>query len=162
MDVEAFSAFYAKTARPLWVYLYRVTRNAADADDVLQEAFCRLLGAGREIGGEEECRRYVYRIASNLLVDRWRRQQREQASELDEMTRGGTTRSVDNDDTLRMLARLTPRERALLWLAHVEGYSHEELARALGLARGSVRVLLFRARKRLRDMLGTADLDRGE
>jgi len=48
---------------------------------------------------------------------------------------------------------LAPRERALLWLAYVEGQSHNEIAKAVGLARDSVKVLLFRARKRLRDLL---------
>lgn len=154
MDVDAFTAFYAKTARPLWLYLYRVTRNAADADDILQEAFCRSLGAERELSTEEEYRRYVYRIASNLLVDRWRLQQREKVSQLDDARLTNTGRPPnEGDDALRMLACLLPRERALLWLAHVEGYSHDEIAQALGLARGSVRVLLFRARKRLRDLL---------
>lgn len=152
MDVDAFTAFYAKTARPLWLYLYRVTRNAADADDILQEAFCRLLGAKKELSTKEEYRRYVYRIASNLLVDRWRLQQRE--PQLDDARLTDTARPLDEgDDALRMLACLLPRERALLWLAHVEGYSHDEIAQALGLARGSVRVLLFRARQRLRDLL---------
>ena len=154
MDVDAFTAFYGKTARPLWVYLYRVTRNAADADDILQEAFCRLLGAKRELTTEEQCRRYVYRIASNLLVDRWRVQRRLRASELDDARLTNTAPSLnDGDDALRMLACLLPRERALRWLAHVDGYSHDEIGRALRLARGSVRVLLFRARKRLRDVL---------
>jgi RNA polymerase sigma-70 factor, ECF subfamily len=154
MDVDAFTAFYAKTARPLWLYLYRVTRNAADADDILQEAFCRLLGAERELTTEEQCRKYVFRIASNLVVDRWRLQQREMVSELDGARLATAPQPLDEGkDAVGMLASLLPRERALLWLAHVEGYSHDEIAQALGLARGSVRVLLFRARKRLRDLL---------
>jgi RNA polymerase sigma-70 factor, ECF subfamily len=154
MDVAAFTAFYEKTARPLWLYVFRVTRNAADADDILQEAFCRLLGVERELTTEEQVRRYVFRIASNLLVDRWRLQQREMVSELDEARLTNASQPLnESDDALRMLACLLPRERALLWLAHVEGYSHDEIAEALGLARGSVRVLLFRARKRLRDLL---------
>jgi DNA-directed RNA polymerase specialized sigma24 family protein len=50
-----------------------VTGRASDADDLAQEAFCRLLQA--EVGGlgDEELRRYVFRIGSNLLADRWRR-----------------------------------------------------------------------------------------
>jgi RNA polymerase sigma-70 factor (ECF subfamily) len=152
MDLEAFGAFYAKTARSLWAYLYRVTTNAADADDILQESFCRLLASGLECGDEEPCRRYLYRVASNLLVDRWRLQTRERATELDAAALGNEQPARD-DGALRTLANLAPRERAMLWLAHVEGYSHDEIARALGVARGSVRVLLFRARKRLRRML---------
>ena len=52
-----------------------------------------------------------------------------------------------------MLRKLKPRERALLWLAHVEESTHEEIAEALGLRPKSVRVLLFRARKRLGEVL---------
>ena len=47
------------------------------------------------------------------------------------------------------LDRLPPRDRALLWLAHVEGYDHREIAKVLGLQERSVRVILFRARKKL-------------
>ena len=52
-----------------------------------------------------------------------------------------------------MFAQLTKRERALLWLAYVEGNSHAEIAVTLGLRRQSVKVLLFRAKRRLRDLL---------
>ena len=53
----------------------------------------------------------------------------------------------------REFAALKPRERALLWLAYVEGESHEDIAKVLGLSRGSIKVLLSRARGRLRDQL---------
>ena len=52
-------------------------------------------------------------------------------------------------DLLRIFARLAPRDRALLWLAHVEGRSHAEIGAALGLKAISVRVMLFRARAEL-------------
>jgi RNA polymerase sigma-70 factor (ECF subfamily) len=96
----------------------------------------------------------VFRIGSNLLADRWRRATQE-ASWLDRL-RGVTQSHVDPeyDDTVsREFAVLKPRERALLWLAYVEGESHEEIAEALGLSRGSIKVLLSRARGRLRDQL---------
>jgi RNA polymerase sigma-70 factor (ECF subfamily) len=48
---------------------------------------------------------------------------------------------------------LTRSERALLWLAYVEGQSHNDIAVSLGLSRRSVKVLLFRARRRLRDLM---------
>ena len=158
MDAEAFSAFYARTARSLWVYVYRVTRNATDADDILQEAFCRLLAVRLECDDEEQCRRYLYRIASNLMVDRWRHREREVVSDIDERSPDPALDPADRVDTLRTLARLAARERALLWLAYVEGHSHEEIARELGVAQRSVRVLLSRARKRLRAMLERREL----
>jgi len=47
------------------------------------------------------------------------------------------------------MARMSPRERQLLWLAHAEGYSHKEIAEVTGLVSASVRLLLFRARRKI-------------
>jgi RNA polymerase sigma-70 factor (ECF subfamily) len=134
--------------------VYRVTRSAADADDIVQDAFCRLLRA--DVGGldDDELRRYVFRIAGNLMTDRWRRADRE-SSWLARL-RGETQAVVGaSPDELvaRELAALAPRDRALLWLAYVEEQNHQEIAGALGLARGSVKVILSRARARLRRLL---------
>jgi RNA polymerase sigma-70 factor (ECF subfamily) len=52
-------------------------------------------------------------------------------------------------DLSRAMAHLTARERDLLWLAYAEGSSHREIADSLGLKSGSIRLLLFRARRRL-------------
>ena len=154
LDERAFAACYQHNSRALWSYVYRVTGRAADADDVVQDAFCRLFQADVGGLGDEELRRYVFRIASNLLADRWRRAAQE-ASWLDRL-RGTTEAHVDpdyDDSVSREFATLKPRDRALLWLAYVEGNSHQDIADALGLARGSIKVLLSRARARLRDQL---------
>jgi RNA polymerase sigma-70 factor, ECF subfamily len=154
LDERVFASCYQHNSRALWSYLYRVTGRASDADDLVQDAFCRLLQA--EVGGlgDEELRRYLFRIGSNLLADRWRRATQE-ASWLDRL-RGVPEAQFDpeyDDRVSREFAALKPRERALLWLAYVEGESHEDIATALGLARGSIKVLLSRARGRLRDQL---------
>ena len=155
MDQTAFGDFYRRTSRSLWSYVYRVTGNAADADDIVQEAFCRLLRGGPD-GDEEQWRRYLFRIASNLVVDRWRRQKRDHNDlrhHLPLPLASNTPGHEGHEEVARTFARLTPRERALLWLAYVEGQSHKEIAGSLGLAERSIRVLLFRARGRLRDLL---------
>lgn len=158
LDEAAFGAFYAKTSRALWAYVYRVTGNAADADDIVQEAFCRLLRTGPETT-EEQWRRYLYRVASNLVVDRWRSRRREQGDEQAQaFAAPPRTGRGDDEDVARTFAKLTPRERALLWLAYVEEESHEEIAASLGLGRRSIKVLLFRARRRLRDLLKSRGL----
>jgi RNA polymerase sigma-70 factor (ECF subfamily) len=133
-----------------------VTRHAGDADDIVQDSFCRLLRADVDGLSDDELRRYLFRIAGNLMTDRWRRAEREM-SWLDRL-RG--ERHVDPvlapDDTVsREFAELKPRDRALLWLAYVEEHPHQEIAAALGLTRGSVKVLLSRARARLRRLLTT-------
>jgi len=53
----------------------------------------------------------------------------------------------------RALAQLRPAQREMLWLAYAQGSSHEEIAEVLGLTRGSVKALLFRARRKLADLL---------
>jgi RNA polymerase sigma factor (sigma-70 family) len=61
-----------------------------------------------------------------------------------------------DDEVTRTFAELKPRERALLWLAYVEQQDHQQIAQSLGLSRGSVKVLLSRARGRLRNLLTSA------
>ena len=63
-------------------------------------------------------------------------------------------RAVDRVDVSRAFARLKPRERQLLWLAYANGSSHEEIAAALGLKKTSIKLLLFRARRRMAALLG--------
>ena len=152
----AFGDFYRRDARALWTYAYRVTGSTADADDIVQEAFVRVLRADVGGLGAEEMRRYAFRVAGNLLADRWRRTSRERrfiAREAAAGDRERTTDAVAGLDVTRTFTALTPRERALLWLAYVEEGTHEEIAVALGLKRGSVKVLLSRARARLRALL---------
>ena len=134
-------------------------RHAGDADDLVQDAFCRLLRADVEGLNDEELRRYVFRIAGNLMTDRWRRTERE-TSWLDRL-RGEPQfdpGDAPDDSVSREFNELKPRDRALLWLAYVEEHNHQEIANALGLARGSVKVLLSRARTRLRKLLVTRGL----
>jgi RNA polymerase sigma-70 factor (ECF subfamily) len=156
LDERSFAAFYERTKRAVWSYVYRATGHAADADDIVQEAFCRVIGAEIDADDEEGLRRYVFRIAGNLMTDRWRRASRE-ASWLERFRSPDAHVDAEYDDGVaRELAALAPRERALLWLAYVEGENHQEIADALGLARGSVKVLLFRARAKLKRLLTTA------
>jgi RNA polymerase sigma-70 factor (ECF subfamily) len=65
-----------------------------------------------------------------------------------------------DDDVARIFADLKARERALLWLAYVQGESHAEIAAALGVGTRSVKVMLFRAKRRLRDLLKARGLSR--
>jgi len=136
-----------------------VIRHAGDADDLVQDAFCRLLRANVEGLNDEELRRYVFRIAGNLMTDRWRRTERE-TSWLDRL-RGEPQfdpGDAPDDSVSREFNELKPRDRALLWLAYVEEHNHQEIASALGIARGSVKVLLSRARSKLRKLLVTKGL----
>ena len=98
-------------------------------------------------------RRYLYRVASNLIVDRWRRRKFEQGEEMTQEPAAPRPRDDQDADIAKIFSELKPRDRALLWLAYVEGESHEEIASSLGVGRRGVKVMLFRARRRLRDLL---------
>jgi RNA polymerase sigma-70 factor (ECF subfamily) len=163
LDDAAFRVFYQQHARAVWSYLYRVTGNAAQADDVMQEAFCRFLTAPVAGLGESEKRAYVFRIASNLAIDHWRRARREapQGAEAPEPSAPGGQQTPRDMDVARTMKELKPRERALLWLAYVEESGHDEIAASLGLAPKSVRVLLFRARRKLASLLRQRGISHG-
>ena len=160
MDSEAFAAFYGRSARPLWAYLARVSADPGLADDLMQESFVRFLIASRPefslADGELAARRYLFRIATNLLRDHWRRPAQPSIEEIPEEFFANPDSSAQDDCHAVLgpaLKQMKPRERQLLWLAHAEGYSHREIAQITGLGGASIRLLLFRARRKIARIL---------
>ena len=159
-----FQELYRRHARALWGYLYRLTGNAADADDLVQDSFCRLLATPLATREDSQIRAYLFRIASNAAIDHWRRAGRN-ARPADQPPAPATDGHSDaalRHDMARTFRELKPQERVLLWLAHVEGTEHREIATALGLKAASVPVLLFRARRKLAGLLKKKGLAPGE
>jgi RNA polymerase sigma-70 factor, ECF subfamily len=156
MDSDAFAGFYQRSAPALRAYLVRVSGNAALADDLMQESYLRFLCATRPEGGEVNYRRYLFRIATNLLKDHWRRPLAARIEDVPERflaARDGLAH-VDSQAILDpAMARMRPRERQLLWLAHAEGYSHREISEITGLNVAGIRLLLFRARRKIARLL---------
>lgn len=152
MDEAEFRVFYERTARPLWGYLFRVSGDRHAADDLLQESYCHYLAAALPVMDAAESKSYLFRIATNLLYDRWRRHK--ETVELEDAEAAAGERGPEEQvDVRRALEHLKPRERELLWLAYVEGWKHKEIAVATGLRAGSIRLLLFRARRKLAEVL---------
>lgn len=163
MDADAFAGFYERSARPLWAYLARVSGDPALADDLTQESYVRFLCADQRCllaeDGEIACRRYLFRIATNLMRDHWRRPRPASIDELPEEFFLANDNQPGADARMALapaLRQMKPRERQLLWLAHAEGYSHREIAEITGLASASIRLLLFRARRRIAAQLRDA------
>jgi RNA polymerase sigma-70 factor, ECF subfamily len=151
MEEQEFRALYDATARPILAYLLGVTGCKDVAEDVLQETYCRFLVRQPQSMDANETRRYLFRIATNLLRDRWRKGDDEPWQEVAEE---GLSVDVDTQMDVRAAMRaLKPRERELLWLAYVEGMNHTEIAAATGLNALSVRMLLFRARRKAAGLL---------
>ena len=153
MNEAQFEAFYRSTAGGVWSYIYRMTGNASLADDLLQKTFFRFLRSNAAIANDEHLRRYVFRTATNLVFDHFRETKRQRKIAETYVPELRTERNELRHDMMRLFGELKPQERALLWLAHVEGCSHAEIGETLGVKEKSVKVLLFRARKRLGDLL---------
>lgn len=149
---EQFDLFYRATAGPLRSYICRVSGNSTTADDILQEAYIRLLSLRLT---PEARKSYLYRTATNLIIDQRRAQARRDrwnwfAGRSREAADSGVELASDLD---RLFAQIGHHDRALLWLAYVDGADHQEIAAILGLRPGSVKVLLFRARRKMESIL---------
>jgi RNA polymerase sigma-70 factor (ECF subfamily) len=136
--------------------------DAKLADDLLQETYYRFLRANVSLESDAHRRNYLFRIATNLVRDMRRRPRMEEArladrgddlEHADPQSADAANGAVRRLDLSRSMARLKPRERDLLWLAYAQGSSHKEIAETLGLKTASVKLLLFRARRRLAGFL---------
>ncbi|HET9706031.1 MAG TPA: RNA polymerase sigma factor [Vicinamibacterales bacterium] len=161
MTEEAFRAFYDLTARPVRVYLSRMTGDERLADDLLQETYYRFLRTNAAFESDDHRRRYLFRIATNLINDHRRRPRLELPAKAIEVAQEPLTephlaeRAARRIDLLRALGRLKPRERSMLWLAYAQGWSHEEIAASIGVKTASMKPMLHRARQRLAALLKT-------
>lgn len=155
MTEDEFRLFYEQTARPVWIYLARMTSDDRLADDLLQETYYRFLRTRTTFESNDHRRHYLFRIATNLVHDHRRRPRRE-GQLLDESAPVGSSERIDMGeravrrlDLARAMDKLKPRDRSMLWLAYAQGFSHEEIAGLLGLRTSSLKALLHRARQRL-------------
>jgi RNA polymerase sigma-70 factor (ECF subfamily) len=156
MEEAAFAALYEATFPALRAYVVKGVGEATVADDISQEAYVRLLQARTSGLGDPQLKAYLYRIATNLMHDHWRRSKREVHD--DDAVRAQPDKTRDERVDLRLdvdeaFNKLSPGQRTLLWLAYVEGYGHRDIAGVMNLREKSVRVLLFRARNRLTGLL---------
>jgi RNA polymerase sigma-70 factor (ECF subfamily) len=146
----------------LYRVAFSVLRNPAEAEDVVQEVFLRVLQRQHELSGIIEVRPWLIRIALNMALDRRRRIRPGQMDESFAASLVAADLPADQRlaDASRVrcvldaLERLPAKEREALLLSAMDDLSTAEIAAALSKSESSVRSLLFRARTRLRDRLG--------
>jgi RNA polymerase sigma-70 factor (ECF subfamily) len=159
MDETEFRTFYDRTARGVWAYLARISGDRQVADDLVQETYYRFLRASSDYQSDEHRRNSLYRIAANLARDNRRREAIRSATSFvgHDIERATGHDSASSNETstevTQAMARLKPRERAILWLAYAEGASHKEIAGRVGVEPASLKLLLFRARRKLASLL---------
>ncbi|WP_157062553.1 RNA polymerase sigma factor [Pseudoxanthomonas dokdonensis] len=162
-DVQAFEALYRRHVGRVHGVIQRLTGGqGARAEDLTQEAFVRAWQALPQFRQESAFSTWLHRLAVNtaLMELRSRRTQPQPSADEDAVERLEVADSAGHVTALSMdleraVATLPPRARAVLVLHDVEGWKHEEIARELGMAVGSSKAQLHRARHLLRERLRT-------
>lgn len=163
-DLGAFEELYRAHAGRLFSVACRILGSASDAEDILQEVF---LSAHRKLDGfrgDSALSTWLYRLATNQCLDHLR----SRAARTSELTdtleeepglyepgrRGLAEQAVTKMDLERALTQLPAGCRAAFVLHDVQGLEHREVADALGIAEGTSKSQVHKARLRLRALLG--------
>ncbi len=158
-DMRAFEALYRRHASRVHGAVWRLSgMNEARAQELTQEAFVR---AWQKLGSfrfESAFSTWLHRLAVNVALMDLRARDPEDAVESDVLEAASEPFTPfcagERADLEQAVARLPPRARAVLVLHDVEGWKHEEIGRELGMAVGTSKAQLHRARGLLRTMLG--------
>lgn len=177
-DYDAFDEIVARYKDGVFNYIRRMIANHDDVEDLTQEVFVRAFASIKTFRRESNLRTWLYRIATNLCVDRYRRGgiEKQLISPLDQDEDGewrfpeipdGTydpqrvyARTELQSEIQKALLELPEKLRAAVLLYDLEGMSYEEVAQTLGCPVGTVKSRLFNARVQLRVILRSyMDLD---
>lgn len=158
-DGEAIRRLYERHASQVYTIIRRLAGDDALAEDWAQEAWVQAIRALPEFRGEAQFGTWLYRIAVNRALQGRRERERRAPRELplpDIVPAGRDDRPLLRVRLERALARLPERMRQVLLLHDVEGYTHEEMGEMLGVAPGTCKSQLFKARAKMRQMLQSA------
>jgi len=158
-DPAAFATLVELHFQPVYRVAWRMLGGREGAEDVAQEAFLRLWQNPRQVRDGKALRSWLMRVASNLVVDRYRRQGPVDPGEPPDIAddapgpdlalrRADVAAAIDG-----AIAGLPERQRLALVLSHYEGYGNPDIALALDVSVEAVESLLARARRSLRTVL---------
>ena len=153
-DHDAFALLYQAHAKAVHALAYRLTGNAAAAEDITQDTFLKMLGFLSGLRADTPLRPWLKRVAANAAIDRLRHEQRftlevDESSWPDSAAAGPT----ENSEIMGLLQRLPPLARTLVWLHEMEGWSHPELAERFGRSQSWSKSIISRALTKLREEL---------
>ena len=162
-DVRAHEILYRAFASPVYSLSLRFTRVPAHAEDLVQETFIEVMRSIKQFRGEAAIGSWIRRIAVTkalmFLRSAWTARSQSLAEDWDDMTPGDAAShgiSRHPDDALDLdaaLANLPEVSRVVVWLHDVEGFTHKEIAAAMGKTESFSKSQLSRAYQRLRPML---------
>jgi RNA polymerase sigma-70 factor (ECF subfamily) len=155
--LERQNRFISEHLRRIFVQIYRIVGNAADAQDLTQETFIKALQRQDQLKDEQKAAHWLSRIATNTAIDFLRRNGRVSFCEVDiareshgDSPEQELLRSEQREYLEDGLRLLTPRERAALMLRDVEGLPAEEVAHLLSCSKATVRSHIANARIKFR------------
>ncbi|MBO0922931.1 SigE family RNA polymerase sigma factor [Cellulomonas sp. zg-ZUI199] len=154
---EEFAAFMTVAAPSLARTAWLLCGDAHQADELVQQALVRTYLVW-DRAREREPLAYARRVLANQRISTWRRRRREVLLSTDRLPETGVADAqdvhADRDRLVRALALLTPRQRRVVVLRHLEGLTEKEVADDLGIAVGTVKSTASRALRQLREAMG--------
>jgi RNA polymerase sigma-70 factor (ECF subfamily) len=168
---ETITALVAEYSTTLYRVAYSVMRNAAEAEDAVQEAFLRVLKHRDKIAEIRDLRVWLVRITWNVVLDKKRRSktrpENEDVADFARVLPASDRRadevlisSQEHNRILRAIDQLPAKERQALLLSAVQELSTPEIAEVLGTTESSVRSRIFRARRELSELLAKQGVSR--
>lgn len=157
----------------------RMTRNPADAEDIVQETYAKAFASFHQFTPGTNLKAWLYRILTNTYINSYRKQQRQPTSTGDEIEDWQLANAANHDSTglrsaemdaldripdarvTEALQSLAPDFRTAVYLADVEGFSYKEIAEMMGTPIGTVMSRLNRGRAQLRNKLVEAARELG-
>ena len=157
---ERQNRFVSEHMRRIFIQIYRIVDNVADAQDLTQEAFIKALQHQEQLKDEQKAAHWLSRIATNTAIDFLRKSGRATFCEIEdapeshaESPEQAVLRAEQRNYLNDGLRLLSPRERAALTLRDVEGVPAEEVARILGCSKATVRSHIANARIKFRQYM---------
>ncbi len=163
MSLEAFKSRVLPVKNKLYRFAYRLLGDDSEAQDVVQEVLIKVWDRHDKMDELENMEAWCMRVTRNLSYDKLKSRQRRMTDSLDDGFDIGAPeestpyRSAETKDTMRMIRqlmeRLPDKQRHVMQLRDIEGYSYKEIGEILELDMSQVKVNLFRARKQIRESL---------
>jgi RNA polymerase sigma-70 factor (ECF subfamily) len=158
-EVDAFEAMYRAHATAVLALCRRMVRDDADARDLVQDVFVRAWERLTSFRGQSAFATWLHRLAVNVVLERLRSSRRDAGRHVaddDEAVFGSHSAAGDLETRMDLetaLASLPQGARTVFVLHDMEGYSHDEIAQMTGIAAGTARAQLWRARRALMKLM---------